>query len=827
MVFNTTTRALSYKGHNVENDPVIQRYENEKNLLGIRADLYNNILFIQWFPDKSLPLLHRFDRNTNAVTTFNLSNELGIGYHELYGFLQQQNKRMWIYGMPVFAEWSTDRTRFFPITNNVDYKGESGIHFQRVSAGFEDKDGNLWLATDNGIYLFNPNAQFFDTYYIVEAQKRETTDASISCVWQMPNGNIFVSTYLTGLHYYDQQLNKIALPPALQIAQRDVTVWDIQQHSRTGKLWFSLQRGEKALMIYDTAKKNITWIKDSIFKKSTVRQLTEDNEGNLWFGLYGGNLIKWDYDQSGGNIEKGYSIALRIGEHINKLLVDNEGYLWIATSGAGILRINPKNNKIVARFSTKAPTGHQLLRDVVTDMIQYDNNTIAATGGNVYLIHTKTNKVTQLTSADGLPSSTAVSIQKDVNGILWLGLANGICRLNLIKKTYTLYDRKDGITYDNFEQPGAFQISGNRLLFSTPKNFITFKPSALRIDTPQPPIITSFRLANQMLLLDSILNEKRAVLQYDNSSIAIEFSNLNYLSGSKLRYYYMLEGLDKDWIRADESKQALYNYIPHGNYTFKVKSENEDGISSAHYTSLSIKVIPPFWKTWLFYGMMALLLLIIIFTIDQERMKRIRTVHQMRSQIGNDLHSDIHSTLNDINVLSSMAKMKADKDIIRSKQYIEQISEKSSTMMESMDDILWSIDPQNDSMKKMLLRIQEHNDAIKNTYSTDIVLTADEGMNKMLLNMRDRHEFLLFYKQAIQFCLQQGQQLPIHVVLTNKKGNFQLQVQAKCDNIEHDQNTLKDIKNDMQLRADALSATLEIFYTKKNITIVLQKNYRS
>jgi hypothetical protein len=330
-----------------------------------------------------------------------------------------------------------------------------------------------------------------------------------------------------------------------------------------------------------------------------------------------------------------------------------------------------------------------------------------------------------------------------------------------------------------------------------------------------------------MLLLDSILNEKRAVLQYDNSSIAIEFSNLNYLSGSKLRYYYMLEGLDKDWIRADESKQALYNYIPHGNYTFKVKSENEDGISSAHYTSLSIKVIPPFWKTWLFYGMMALLLLIIIFTIDQERMKRIRTVHQMRSQIGNDLHSDIHSTLNDINVLSSMAKMKADKDIIRSKQYIEQISDKSSTMMESMDDILWSIDPQNDSMKKMLLRIQEHNDAIKNTYSTDIVLTADEGMNKMLLNMRDRHEFLLFYKQAIQFCLQQGQQLPIHVVLTNKKGNFQLQVQAKCDNIEHDQNTLKDIKNDMQLRADALSATLEIFYTKKNITIVLQKNYRS
>jgi len=824
VLFDPSKRVLSYRGNNTEKDPAIRHFENEKNLLGMRADAFHNLLLFQWFPEKDHPLVHQFNKQTGYHASYHLSKQLGIGYHELYGFLQQRNKRLWLYGMPVFAEWLPDRKTFVPLHTLTENYTSNAIHFQRVSAGMEDKDGNIWLATDNGVFKFHPGEKHFRTIRLLSSGAANNIDASISALTQTLNGNIFIATWTAGLHLFNPALQRIRLPLKIEAIKKDIKVWAILEHAKTGKIWFGLQRGERTLLIYDTASQSIEWVSDTIFRNKTVRQMIEDHQGNLWFGMYDGRLIKWNAGNADYNPQKGYQLIFEAGAGITRLYKDKQHAIWIGTNGNGLYRLDTRTNKITQQFSTNSKQPYQLYRDFVSDIILYNDSTLAIATGNLALLSLKNHEINNLSTSDGLPSHTARSLQVDRKGMLWMGMANGLCRANIEKKIFILYDRKDGLVYDNFEQSGAFQLNNDILIFSTSKNFIAFNPSDIvKEGRPPVPVLTAFRLGNQFLLLDSIMNAGGASLSYDNSSIAIEFSNLRFLGREQLRYYYKLEGLDKEWIIADKSRQALYNYIPPGSYTFKVKSENEDGEFSIHSATLSIQVKPPFWKSGLFFALMALLFLLILYAIDRERMKRLRTVHDMRSRLGSDLHTDIQTTLNDINVLSAMARIKADKDIVRSKEYIEQISDKSSTMMESMDDILWSIDPQNDSMQKMLLRIQEYNASLSSSNEVPISLSVEGSISKLMLDMRKRHDFLLFYKLSIHYMLQVCENAPLKVQFRCKQNRLYMKLSAPCKHEKAGSPVFVKMRKDMEKKADALQAEFEIFENEQGLSLIMQK----
>ena len=126
-----------------------------------------------------------------------------------------------------------------------------------------------------------------------------------------------------------------------------------------------------------------------------------------------------------------------------------------------------------------------------------------------------------------------------------------------------------------------------------------------------------------------------------------------------------------------------------------------------------IVVNPPFWKTWWFFCLLALLIAAVFYWLDQQRVNKLVALQNVRTEIAGNLHEEVNTTLNNINLLSEMARIKADKDVDRSKEYIDQISDKSHNMIIAMDDILWTIDPRNDSMEKSLLRMMEFADALE------------------------------------------------------------------------------------------------------------------
>jgi hypothetical protein len=442
------------------------------------------------------------------------------------------------------------------------------------------------------------------------------------------------------------------------------------------------------------------------------------------------------------------------------------------------------------------------------------------TAGCINIVNTKTNKISFITAEDGLPSNTTESVERDETGIVWIGMANGICRLNLQKKLTTYYDRRDGIPYDKFNMAGVRELSDRRIVFFTDHNFLVFDPTLFVVQNQPPkPAITSFTLAGQSLTPDLLQGEKNITLKYNNTSIVVGFSGLSYLQQRKYHYYYMMEGLENDWIHTDRPIQAIYNYMPPGNYKFKVRSENADGVLSEEMASIPIVVRSPFWETWWFYSLVILTIILVLYLFDRERLKKRRSLELVRTQIADNLHDEINSELNSINVLSEIAKIKADRNIEQSKDFIDQISNKSRYMIESLDDMLWTIHPENDSMEDTIVRIREVTDNIMAANNVNVDLIFDRQLQSLTLDMVMRHELFFLYKEAILFLIQNNScdQVFVNFKLTNSR--LLLEILSECG--KNHENFEKLLLNKVQKRVSSLNGTIEVEADGRSVSLLL------
>ncbi len=818
-VYNVSTHQTSYRGHNAAHDPVIDRLGNELFTGGLHIARNGQWLcFVSWPPGSGCPFVYRYTFKTGEVQKFNLSIELRMGYHEIGNLLEQRNGKLWYCGKPFVAEYVEETKHFAGVRN--EYKDEQSIRFDGASSMFEDRDRNVWIATDNGVFIFNPEAQLFNSYNLVHPDGTGVVDGAAQSLLQLKNGQVWVGCWGSGLYFYDRNLNPLPPPPGIPKNHDEYngSVWDILEDSITGKVWLACQEG--ALAVYDFALKKTTIMRLGIFGRSTIRQIAQDHQGNIWFGTQNGLLIKWDRKASSGDVHKGYQQILK-GGRVHKLMVDSDGSLWSATLYDGLYKIDPATSTVIRHYMHTDPEGYRLWNESPYDLLRYDDSTMLIANSALAILNTSTGRISFFTEEDGLPNNNVFCLQKDGRNVVWMGMRNGLVRLNFEKRKMAIFDRRDGISCDLFNPAEAFSISGNRLVFTTDHNFLVFEPEHL-LDTMAPPDvqITDFRSGNKSLWLDSLIRHGKIRLPYDNTAITIAFSDMVFLGGYKVTY--MLEGLDKEWIRSDlSSRQAIYNYLAPGNYLFKVKSEDADGRTCRNITTLAIAVSPPFWRTWWFYGFIILLAISVFYWIDRERVKRLLALQSVRTQIAGNLHEDINTTLNDISLLSEMARIKADKDIERSKEYIGQISTKSRNMVIAMDDILWSLHPENDNMEKTIARMTEFSDALTNRKGINIEMAVDEKVKSLQLDMKSRHEFFLIFKDALRSMSEYSNGTQILVNIDMQRAGLSMKIR---DNGRYEDPTAifsDSCMLSMLRRAEQIHALLDIQTDKKGVSVIL------
>lgn len=816
VVYDRKTDQLSYAGHNEGKEGLVENYKLQTSAVNFFLDDKDRLWFDSW--EEGMASIYCYDLRKNEwILEKHRVYHLVNAYHEVRGVIQQRNGTIWIRGLGIFAQFIEKEKKFQQVYNG--YENEQSIAYTRVDWLFEDREENIWVATNNnGLYRFSPASQFFTNirhYHRVTGNPGEGSAMSFMMTKQ---GTLFVGNWGDGLYHYDKYYNKIPIRIRGFDEKWTPSMWSMYLSRDSNTIWMGSQPGIWEFNQLDGSAK---FHDPPPIANRTVRQVVEDKLGNLWIGMQSTGVYKWTKEKGktkfGDGLTQFISIPLT---QILKIYNDWKGNVWITTTTFGVYVIDPTTDNIILHFSTKEPAERKLQADGVASVIQYDDSTMIIAANGLYLYDLNKNKITKSIPLPESIPGTIAAMEKDRQGYLWVSMTSGIFRVNPKNEIFIHFDRLDGIANDHFIVSASYTLPDGRLLFGADNQYVVFDPMQVRINEPAPDVtITGFRLMNEPLLIDSLLKRNKVQLTAKDNSIAIDFAGLSYNGTYIIKY--KLDGLDKEWIRADNNSQAIYSFLPTGTYTFMVRSEDAEGNPSKNTTRLIIRVAPPFWKTWWFFCLLALVITAVVYWLDKQRMNKLKALQNVRSEIAANLHEEVNTTLNNINLLSEMARIKADKDIERSKSYIDQISTKSHNMIIAMDDILWSIDPKNDNMEKSLLRMMEFADALKNRHSANIELALDKKVRSLELDMKTRHEVFLIFKEALRTIVQSssGKETLIHIDLFKNKLSIKLQdATATLDkNVAEIDNSIRE----MHARSGSIKADLDVQCDKNGIAIIL------
>ncbi len=665
-------------------------------------------------------------------------------YAEFRGFMQHSSGSLWAYGQMRLFTLDPQSNEFRYIRE--DHQSDYGIMFDRIHTMYEDKEKNLWIGTDQGVYAVNPASVAFSS--IRGLTNNKPSDISVTNFLEADD-KLFVSTWNRGLVTFDHQFKEVPNAVSSSTTRDDGNFrmqWTLHQQPNSGKLWIGCQSGR--VIVYDLRNQHSRFFNPSVFEDKSIRQITSDNQGYIWFATQYGHIFKWNSTTGDLNrFESELEPVTNLGTIIYKLLFDKQGNLWAGTHEFGLFKIDTRTGKTLSNYTT---TSGGLYGNTVTDLQPYQDSLLLVASGALNFLNVNTGAIRHITANDGLPSNTINSLEFDSQGNLWISLLSGLCRYNIGKNLFTAYSEGDGLIHDNFQVNARYRLSSGAMAFGTTHDFVTFQPEKMvSVRTPPDVTITDFKLFNTYLPPDSILKLKYVSLDHTQNSVTVEFASLSFLQKDQVVYYYKLEGIDKDWYRTDRSLLANYTQLPPGEYTFKVWCESGDGIRSKGITSLNIHISPPFWKTWWFMLLMGLLAAGLVYLAHRLKVDRLLQMEKVRRRIARDLHDDMGSTLSTINILSEMAKMKVDNDTGKTREYIEKISDNSSRMMEAMDDIVWSINPMNDSMQKVAARMREFATGVLEAKNIEYRILVDEEVNNLKLDMEARRDFFLLFKEAV------------------------------------------------------------------------------
>jgi ligand-binding sensor domain-containing protein len=808
--YDPAQHLLSYRGHNASHDPIISRYGHLLSASPVIRDKSGRFWLVSWPSDGAFSC-YSFQPATGKEQTWHaaLAKAVRGEYYEIHMAHEQQDGTIWMAGINALVTLRKNSLDFENMRTSV--ANEFGIYFDIVHQLFEDREGEVWLATDKGVYRFNPSEQRFHTIANKAPGKDSVYTPEVTDILQIKNGDILVSTWGSGLFAYDS-------------AFHPVDRWYVRQGRRLGEgaSWCIYQRpngdiwrGEQGgiLMVSHAATQTTERIVPPACGNSTIRQITEDSKGDLWLGTQSGKLVKW---QTATNT---FSIIHHLHSRVHRLYLDWRGNLWACTMQNGLFHIRTADGAILHHYTSEGKEGRRLPDIGASDIIQYSDSIYAVASNTLYLLNIRTDSIRPVEHGDGIPFEGVDNVVRDKLGYMWITTRDGVCRLNQRNQIRNVFQEEDGISTNAFNTAATCTLADGRIALGTTHDIVVFQPAEVGATLRNPPDveITNISVSNKWLPMDSISRLPELELPYGDNAVRIAFSTLTFFSS--FGTIYKMENLDKDWITV-QSNEAVYNWLPPGHYTFRIYARNAEDATSPHIRELRIHVKSPFWRTWWFLGFVLLLGAALLYWLDRQRMQRKSVMEKMRSNISGNLHQEVNKALQNINVLSEIARIKAEKDPQQSINYINEIHHQSHNMIIALDDMLWSIDPANDSMDRAIDRMKEFAGALSRRHGTRIGVEADDALRALQPDMTIRHEVVLIYRLALRLLVEEMKVDGILVQLDYQRPHLHLTLFSA--GVYMDERNSRSIRllEEMKTRAHAVRGTLEMHYDEKGTAIL-------
>jgi ligand-binding sensor domain-containing protein len=801
MLYDRDTKRLHVSDSTHQNLPFLKVLNQFEGLQGVEFDDHNRIWLLRW---NGRPVFSCYDLQQQKFVVKDVHGRYPETYHDVSTFFMQKNGTFWVSGGSLLAFFDETKKQFVNIPSRTAL--HEAINYSRVLNMFEDREQNLWVGTENnGLYRFNPSSKYFSNVGYPSRLTNTPSPNSPLCYLEEPDGSILVAVWAEGFYRYDRQFN--LLPTDITINAPTPSCWDVCLDQDPNFAWFGAQPG---VCHYDQRTRQMRYYNPAVFKGSTVRQVEMDPSGNLWFGTQSKGVFKWNRQKGKVDFEKGlYKIkGININRSVNQITIDSYGWVWIATGEHGMFVVDSETDQVLMHFQKNGSGFEQISEPGVSQVLEYnDSLMVFATSEEVLLFNRKLKKTREIVHEEEIMGLIS-TLQKDQAGNIWMGTLSKLYRFHPHKPITLEFDHSDGIFDESFNLSAAQLLSDGRIIMGCDHQFIVFDPKKLKSHSTLSKVrISDISINNEVQPLDSLLRLSRIDLSLKKNNLNIDFSALTF--DNFLNIQYKLEGLDQDWVNANQDQRAAYNYIPPGTYRFLLRTINSEMVISPEQYQFSVKIYPPFYRASWFYALLLLVLVGTVLWFDAERMRRKEAIAEVRNKIANDLHQEVNTTLQNINILSEMANLKADQDPQKSKEFMAQIQSKSHHVIDAMNDMLWGIAPENDSMKNTLLRMEEQVERLQNRHDAQIDLLIEGEVKYLKLDMRKRYGVFLLFKEGVKGMLNvcpQGYRL--HVFVDKKDWVFT----AYCEQKDYDTIALNNLisRSDLRQRILALNAHIQV-----------------
>ncbi|MDF9800824.1 signal transduction histidine kinase/ligand-binding sensor domain-containing protein/DNA-binding response OmpR family regulator [Catalinimonas alkaloidigena] len=576
--------------------------------------------------------LFRMDTKENKLV-FNRFDPEGSISKKIYwnGIYEDNQGYLWVYGSEGLHRINkqTDEVLNF----EYDPLKPTSLSHENVLAIYQDSEGAYWIGTAHGINKASASPGMFQTYQRIPAHASDVHDENaVSALLEDHTGTVWLGYSGSEPHgnprgslfQFDPNTKKIE-----SLSIKDKAAGDLADN----QVLSFLEDSKKRLWVGTGTALNLLDRKTGEFThydcEIPIWNMDEGASGKIWVG---GKTGMASFDPEGKKFVyyKYNPLDTTRLKHlfVNDILASHTGEIWAATA-AGIARLNPETDLFTHHLPIDAPSPKHL-NDISVMTLYEDDEGIIWIGtrmGGLNRFDPGTNTFTHFTTREGLPSNTVFSIVGDDKGELWLGTNKGISHFDPEDKSFQNFDVSDGLP-SSFAGVGSFSSSG-KLMFGTDNGFVIFDPDSIQDNITIPPIyITSFQVMDE----DREVPAGSIELAYDENFLSFDFVALNYDAPEKNQYAYMLEGVDKDWVYSDTRRFASYTDLDPGEYIFRVKASNNDGIWNEEGATIVVTILPPWWQTGWAYALYTVLGLSLLYSLRQYTVKRERLRHELNIQ---------------------------------------------------------------------------------------------------------------------------------------------------------------------------------------------------
>ncbi|WP_133176835.1 ligand-binding sensor domain-containing protein [Terrimonas sp.] len=739
--YNSSKNTLSYKGHNTDADRYIAMTEDLTMIQNFFIDQNETGWITSWpattgLSFKSIDIKNGKTRKRELEIYDGLKGE----YYTIIKLLQIKGA-LWMYGDNLLALYDSANSRFLYVPKSAP--GKFSISYDVVNHVYEDREHNMWISTNQGLYRYtaaNKQLRSFNNY---KPGNKETFTVEVTDILETTSGEVWISTWGgNGIYTYDT-----AFKPVYSKLLKDdygknaAMVWSMVQMNNED-IWWGAQDGW--LWKYDAAKKHVYSFQPALAAQHTIRQLAKDAQDNLWIGVQGGRIIK--FNPATGE----WLFVHKAGSSVTRMIVSQKNEVWVATDYDGVYCIEAATGKVMRHYTDSLPQGKKLLSPGAGDFLEYNDSIMLIVSAGLDILNLHTDSIQHNYSQYEI-----FNLAKDAEGLVWASTNLGLMAFSLRhEKPVLKYDQRDGYSNFSFSIAASGSISNGTIVFGNNHGFLAFNPEMLKREVEKniagKVLIAEVYVNESSLRVDSILQLKRLKIGPGDVSVKVRYTTNAFKE--PLPVYYMLEGIDKTWKEASGNSEVMMSYLPPGKYLLKAGIMDENN-QVGSVTELFVEIAPRFYQTEWFYILILLVALGILFLLDYYRMKRKEDVQQLRRNIARQLHEDVSSTLEKVNILSDIAIIKHETDPVKSREFIAEIKMRSAAMVSAMQDMLWAIAPENDSMKELVKRFHKYVQVTNNRHNVQIDFAADEKVSKLKLNMQVRYELLLLFKRSLKFLM--------------------------------------------------------------------------